>query len=211
MDSAAMSQLTGRYRVGADNRVTIALRNGRLFREPLREPPTELVHIGNGEFISRMDERSRRFTKAADGTMALRVTDTNTGELLSELPRMKDNEFVPFELVQRGDREGAVKAYMELRTVAPEEMAVKEQILNSNGYDLMNAGLLIQARDLFYINKRLYPESANVYDSYAEACLKLGDKREALINYKRAFAMDPKNTNAPRIVAHLEQEGVRVE
>ncbi len=57
-----------------------------------------------------------------------------------------------------------------------------------------------QAQDIFHVNVLLYPTSANVYDSYAEASLKLGDKALALTNYKRAAAMDPKNTNAARVV-----------
>ena len=48
-----------------------------------------------------------------------------------------------------------------------------------------------------------------MYDSYAEACLKLAEKQEALRNYKRALAMNPQNTNAARIVAELEREGVQ--
>jgi CubicO group peptidase (beta-lactamase class C family) len=207
MDPTAMQALTGRYKGGSDNTVNIVVRDGKLFREPLREPATELVHIGDGEFVSRTDERRRRFVPDSTGSMTLRVSDGEDGEVLGTLPRMKDNEFVPFELVQRGDRDAALKAYAALLAGNPNDEAVNEQRLNMLGYELMNAGKVEQARDLFYINVRLYPKSSNVYDSYAEACLKLGDKREALINYKRAAQMDPNNANAASIVADLEREG----
>lgn len=207
MDAAAIRALTGRYKGGSDNMVNVAVRDGKLYREPLREPATELVHIGDGEFVSRMDERRRRFVPDSTGTMTLRISDGQTGEVLSTLPRMSDDEFVPFELVQRGDRDAALKAYMDLRNADPENMATKEQILNSEGYRLMTDGMLQQARDLFYINMKLYPKSSNVYDSYAEASLKLGDKREALIHYRRAAAMDPNNSNAARIASELEKDG----
>ncbi len=208
MDAAAMKALAGRYKGGSDNMVNIVVRNGKLYREPLREPATELVHIGNGEFVSRMDDRRRRFVPDASGAMTLQVSDGNSGETLSTLPRMKDDEFVPFELVQRGERDAALKAYAALLAANPNDEAVNEQGLNVFGYELMNTGKVEQARDLFFINMKLYPKSSNVYDSYAEACLKLGDKREALINYKRAAAMDPNNGNAARIVAELEKEGI---
>lgn len=209
MDTAALRAFTGRYKGGNDDLVTIALRGGKLFREPLRESPTELVHIGDGQFVCRTDERSRRFLKDASGYMTLQVSDTKSGDVLSTLPRMKDDEHIPFELVQRGERDAALKAYAALMAANPNDEAANENQLNLFGYELMNTGKVEQARDLFFINMSLYPKSSNVYDSYAEACLKLGDKQQALINYKRAAAMDPKNTNAARIVSELEQEGIR--
>jgi hypothetical protein len=211
MDPSAMRSLTGRYKGGSDYSVNIVVRDGKLFREPLREPATELVHIGEGVFVSRMDERRRRFVPDSTGSMTLRVSDGEDGEVLGTLPRMKDNEFVPFELVQRGDRDAALKAYTGLLAADPNDEAVNEQRLNMLGYELMNTGKVEQARDLFYINMKLYPKSSNVYDSYAEACLKLGDKREALIHYKRAAQMDPNNANAASIAAELERERIKSE
>lgn len=205
-DSSSLKAFTGRYRIGNDNMVTIALRNGKLFREPLREPPTELVHIGDGEFISRTDERTRRFLKSSDGAMTLKVNDTKSGDVLSTLSRMKDDEHIPFEYVQRGDRDAALRAYADLKAADPNDEAVTEEALNNFGYQLLSAHLTRQAQDLFYINMKLYPQSANVYDSYAEACLKLGDKAQALEFYKRTLSMQPQNPNATRIVAELEKE-----
>ena len=210
MDSTSLKVFTGRYRGGSDNMVTIALHNGKLFREPLREPPTELVHIGDGEFIGRTDERSRRFLKDAAGEMTLQVSETKTGDVLSTLPRMKDDEHISFEYVQRGDRDAALKAYADLKAANPNDEAVNEEALNNFGYTLLSAHLTEQARDLFFINMSLYPKSANVYDSYAEACLKLGDKKQALEYYKRTLSMNPQNPNATHIVAELEKEGVKV-
>ena len=211
MDSTTLRSYVGRYRVGSNDMVTIALRGGKLFREPLGKEAQELVHIGGGEFVSRTDERRRRFVADASGALLLQVSDGNSGEVLSTLPRMKDEEHVPYEFVLRADREGALQAYQELRRTKPNDMAVNEQILNSEGYRLMNEGDLQQARVLLYVNMKLYPTSANVYDSYAEACLKLGDKREALIHYTRAAAMDPNNGNAARIATELEREGIKAE
>ncbi|QQR88362.1 MAG: serine hydrolase [Flavobacteriales bacterium] len=206
MDTVQLRAFTGRYRNGSDNLVTIALRNGKLYREPLREPPTELVHIGDGEFVGRTDERSRRFLKDAAGAMTLQVSETKTGDVISTLSRMKDDERIPFESVLRGDRDAALQAYTTIKSANPNDEAVDEQALNMFGYQLMNTGRVERARDLFFINMQLYPKSANVYDSYAEACLKLGDKKQALEFYKRTLAMDPKNPNATRIVAELEKE-----
>ena len=206
MDSDALKAFTGRYRIGSDNMITIALRSGKLFREPLREQPTELVHIGDGEFVGRTDERSRRFVKDAAGAMTLQVSDTKSGDVLSTLSRMQDDEHIPFEFVQRGERDAALKAYADLKAANPNDEAVNEEALNNFGYQLLSARLTEQARDLFFINMNLYPKSANVFDSYAEACLKLGDKKQALEYYRRTLTIQPENPNAVRVVTELEKE-----
>ncbi len=209
LDSTALDALTGRYRISSDNLVTIVRRGNKLFREPLLDPPSEFVHIGNNEFVSRTDERRRSFVQDSTGAMTMRVFGPTEADAISTLPRMKDNEHIPFESVLRGDRDAALKAYTALKATNPEDQAVREEELNVLGYQLMNTGKVNQAQDLFFINMQLHPKSANVYDSYAEACLKLDDKKEALEYYRKAAAMDPKNSNAARIVGELEQAPVR--
>lgn len=209
LDSTSLDAFTGRYRVGKDDLVTIFKRGTKLFRQPLREEPAELVHIGDNVFVSRLDERQRRFEKQPGGEVRLIVSGPTKDDVLSTFDRMKDDEHIPYEFVERGDQDAAADAYAKMKAADPEEPAVNEQRLNVLGYQLMNEGQLKQARTLLFVNMQLYPKSANVYDSYAEACLKLGDKKEALIQYKRALAMDPLNTNAARIVAELEKEGVK--
>lgn len=211
LDSTSLDAFTGRYRVGKDDMVTISKRGTKLIRQPLREEPAELVHIGDNVFVSRLDERQRRFENQPGGEVRLIVSGPTKDDVLSTFDRMKDDEHIPYEFVERGEQDAAADAYSKMKAADPEEPAVNEQRLNVLGYQLMNEGQLKQAWTLLFVNMQLYPKSANVYDSYAEACLKLGDKKEALIQYKRALAMDPLNTNAARIIAELTKEGVPVE
>jgi CubicO group peptidase (beta-lactamase class C family) len=206
LDSTALDAFTGRYRVGSDDLVTITRRGNKLIRQPLRQEAGEIVHIGNNVFVSRLDERFRKFVKDSTGEMTVQVMDAIDAKDFSTLRRMKQHEHIPFELILRGERDAAVKAYDQLKAVDPKDEMVNEQRLNFLGYELMNGGQLKQAQDIFFVNMLLYGNSANVYDSYAEACLKMGNKEMALINYKRALAMDPLNANAARIVAELEKE-----
>ncbi len=211
MDSTSLDAFTGRYRVGKDDLVTIHRRGNKLFRQPLHEASAELVHIGDNVFVSRLDERHRRFEKQASGEVRLIVSGPTKDDKISTFDRMKDDEHVPYEFVERGEQDAAVDAYARLKAADPEDPAVNEQRLNALGYQLMGEGKLKQARILLFVNTQLYPKSANVYDSFAEACFKLGYNKEALAQYRRALAMDPKNANAARIIADLEKEGVVAE
>jgi len=66
-----------------------------------------------------------------------------------------------------------------------------ENKVNNFGYNLMNQNKFQAANKVLYMNVQLFPESANVYDSYAESWWKLGNKEEAIKYYKIAISKDP--------------------
>ncbi|MEO0339665.1 MAG: DUF3471 domain-containing protein, partial [Bacteroidota bacterium] len=57
---------------------------------------------------------------------------------------------------------------------------------------------------VFKENVKNHPESANTYDSLAEALQKSGDKEGAIKNYKKSLDLFPGNSNA---IAQLEKMG----
>ncbi|QHL87928.1 serine hydrolase [Nibribacter ruber] len=83
---------------------------------------------------------------------------------------------------------------------------VAENDLNDWSYLLWKQGQLPHALAVFKLNVALYPQSGNAYDSYAEALLGNGQKAMAIDNYKRAVALNPKNTGAIRQLQALEKK-----
>jgi len=51
------------------------------------------------------------------------------------------------------------------------------------------------AVEIFKLNVEQFPQEWNVYDSFGEAYLKLGNKAEAIANYKKSLQLNPKNDN----------------
>jgi hypothetical protein len=76
---------------------------------------------------------------------------------------------------------------------------------NVKGYRLMNAGKIKEAVKVFKKNVELFPQSANVYDSLGEACMKNDEKELAVKNYKKSLELDPKNKNALKMLKKLEE------
>ena len=68
-----------------------------------------------------------------------------------------------------------------------------EAELNTYGYQLMfsNPSQLDEALKYFKMTVERHPDSWNVYDSYAEALNKKGDKEGAYKNYNKALQMAP--------------------
>ncbi|WP_235298188.1 tetratricopeptide repeat protein [Portibacter marinus] len=78
---------------------------------------------------------------------------------------------------------------------------------NKVGYRLLNQGRSQEAVFVFQMNTQLFPDSANTWDSLAEAYLKAGDKDKAIELYNKALKMDPEGVtgeNAKRMLEMIE-------
>jgi len=72
---------------------------------------------------------------------------------------------------------------------------VNENEINSVGYKLLRENKVKEAAQVFKLNSELFSESFNVYDSYGEALMGLGDNENAIKNYKKSVELNPANQN----------------
>ncbi|RDC65610.1 serine hydrolase [Adhaeribacter pallidiroseus] len=80
---------------------------------------------------------------------------------------------------------------------------IAEDEMNSIGYQLLRSGKVAEGKEVLQLNLEAYPQSANVYDSYAYACLLNGEKETAAQNYLKAYTLDPKNKEAKLVADQL--------
>jgi CubicO group peptidase (beta-lactamase class C family) len=109
------------------------------------------------------------------------------------------------ELLKRGFEHTAEVAG-ELKKKDP-KFQPDEFDMNAWGYELLQDENRKAAVEVFKLNVALYPQSANTYDSLAEAYEINGDRALAIKNYKRSLELNPKNTNAVKHLKVLEAEG----
>jgi CubicO group peptidase (beta-lactamase class C family) len=98
--------------------------------------------------------------------------------------------------------EKAKKKLEELRKNTA-NYSLSEEELNSFGYELLGDNKNTLAVEVFRLNMRLFSESWNVYDSYGEALLKIGQKEQAIEMYKKSIELNPQNENGKRILKEL--------
>ena len=89
-----------------------------------------------------------------------------------------------------------MKAYQALIEEDPNTPVANEDELNMMGYRFLWQEKHKIAKDLFEINMKLYPESFNVYDSYAEVCMEMGENDLAIKYYEKSLSLNPENRNA---------------
>jgi uncharacterized protein len=81
------------------------------------------------------------------------------------------------------------KHYKDLSGRLNYSIQIPEAVLNRIGYLHLRAGQDAAALEAFRKNIELYPASANVYDSLAEALEKIGKLKEAGETYEKAYRM----------------------
>lgn len=62
-----------------------------------------------------------------------------------------------------------------------------ESLINYLGYEALTKNHFDKAKALFKLNIEWYPESNNVYDSYADYLVAVKDTSKAIVNYKKAL------------------------
>jgi len=78
--------------------------------------------------------------------------------------------------------------------------------LNSFGYELVKAGEIDMALQVFRMNTRMFPSEANAYDSLAETYLLKGDREGAIRNYQRALEINPQLGSAKAALDRLQKK-----
>ncbi|HYG37056.1 MAG TPA: DUF2911 domain-containing protein [Cytophagales bacterium] len=73
-----------------------------------------------------------------------------------------------------------------------EALAVaSEPEINTYGYQLLQQGNHDKSIEIFTLNTKRFPKSANVWDSLGEAYFVKGDKKNAIKNFKKSINMNP--------------------
>lgn len=119
-------------------------------------------------------------------------------------PRPAISEVVQATL-EKSSAAVAIQQYRTLKATKPDAYDFAERELNSVGYQLLRTGRVAEAVEILKLNVEMFPTWANGYDSLGEAYLAQGNKEQALVNYRRAVELDPKNTNAAQVVERLEK------
>lgn len=77
--------------------------------------------------------------------------------------------------------------------------------INARGYQLMAAGEMDLALELFKLNTLLFPENGNVWDSLAECCYNMKKYDLSLEYYEKSVEVDPSNENGKQMIERIRE------
>ena len=81
-----------------------------------------------------------------------------------------------------------------------------ENVLNMLGYHLLWRGMPDASIQVHRLNIQAYPDSANPYDSLAEAYEADGDLEQAIQSYEKALEINPEMPSALEALKRLKPE-----
>jgi len=100
-----------------------------------------------------------------------------------------DAQFV--NIVQTYGTERAQEVCERFDLVNPEHPIVTDPTFTQMGYQFLQRGVVDEALVVFRWGVTAYPNSANAWDSYGEACAANGDPVQALAHYRKAQELLP--------------------
>ncbi|TPN84039.1 serine hydrolase [Aquimarina algicola] len=77
--------------------------------------------------------------------------------------------------------------------------------LNALGYDLLSSKKMNESIKIFKLAVSEFPDNANLYDSLGEAYYTNKQYDLALLNYKKSLTLNPKNTNAEKMMEKIKK------
>ncbi len=209
IDDELLQIYSGRYAIGSDDYFEV--KNEKNYLLINRFDNAKLYYVGDGKFVTKFRKGDLKFLLDRDKKtlgVVYHFADELGRFLAAPLSghKMNQGETIPMELLSDGKIVEAVDLYRKIQYKNPQDFYVSENRLNNLGYIYLGQQNYKQALAIFKLNVEFYPESANCYDSLAEAYMNNGDRELAIINYKKSLEINPDNQNAVRMLKKISGE-----
>lgn len=174
----------------------------------------EVLVIGHGGGINGFNTIIERAPE--DGHLVVLLNNTGSADLDgissqifnilygfdAELPK-KPIDMELAEVIRTKGVAAGLKRYRQLYEEEKDAYDFSEQRMNGLGYALLGQGETDAAIAVFALNTETYPDAFNTWDSLGEAYMVRGDKEQAIANYEKSLALNPRNENAKDKLAEL--------
>jgi CubicO group peptidase (beta-lactamase class C family) len=166
----------------------------RAFRSDLSYFPAEdlvVIQLTNNAEDDSVDENVSALRRIAEGG--------------APAPVVRRIEWDLFDRVETQDGEQVRAWFQSELNSAPRRFAFSETELNALGYSYLHSGQDQRAALVFELTTIAFPESANAWDSLADAHEALGDNGAALEAVKMAVQLEPSSATYADHLARLER------
>jgi CubicO group peptidase (beta-lactamase class C family) len=184
---------------------------------PLGNTATKIETVGHGGGINGFNTQITRIP--SDKSLIVLLNNTGGAPLnemtnaiaaiLYDKPYDLPKRSVAYSLADKIEKDGvpvALEYYKGIKDAAG--YYLDEHEMNRTGYEFLQSGKVKEAAAIFKLNTEAFPKSSNVYDSYAEALMAIGNKTEAIENYKQSVKLNPGNVNGIKI---LKDNGIKTD
>ncbi|MDY8136016.1 serine hydrolase [Aquimarina sp. 2201CG5-10] len=206
VEQSLVDEITGRY-IANGRIVEVFQKDNQLFYKNILDVKAEeLIKVSDSSFVRRNSSRLMQFKPNSENeTINLLYINSNDGTIASTFAKMDTDKKEPVEFLLEGDFDKALNTYRTLKEKDSIYPTVTEEYLNDLGYSFFREDRMKLSQDVFKVNMMLYPNSFMVYESYAEACVKIGEIDLAILNYSKSLELNPQNNRTRHKIKELQK------
>jgi len=202
-----IKKVSGRYLYNSDEVIEVYFKENELYLKWRGATSIKPLKIDeNTFFVKEMNEKIQFLNNPLDKKNYIVLVQKEENEaFVYNFIKLEVNENVPREYLKNNEFDKALKGYLSIQKKDSLNAAINENDFNSLGYKELRDKNYKKSISVFEINVALHPNSANVYDSLAEAFMKSGDTAKAIVNYKKSLRLDSGNARAKKLIEKLEK------
>ncbi|WP_438423601.1 serine hydrolase [Aquimarina macrocephali] len=206
IEQSLVDKINGRYMFNGRIVEVFQKDNLLFYKNILDVQAEELVKISDSIFVKRNTSRLIQFKPNLENeTVNMLSIYRDDSTIASTFVKMDTDKKEPVEFLLEGDFEKALKAYKIRKEHDATYLTVTEDYLNDLGYSFFREDRMKLSQDVFKVNMMLYPDSYKVYDSYAEACVKMGETDLAIKNYAKSLELNSQNNRTRQKIKELQK------
>jgi len=203
-----IEKVSGRYLYNSDEVIGVYFNENELYLEWRGAKKIKPLKVDkNTFFVKEMNEKFQFLTNPSNKKDYLVLVPKEEGntEIIYNYKKLSKKENVPSEYFKNKEFKKALNGYLTIQNNDSLDESIKEVNFNRLGYQELREENYETAIEYFKINVALYPNSSNVYDSYADAFMRNGDTAKAITNYKKSLAIDSGNRRAKKNIEKLQK------
>lgn len=203
-----IKKTTGRYLYNSDETVEVYFLENTMYLKWRGAEAIKPLKVDESIFfVKEMNEKINFLNNPEDEKYYMVLVPKDDSEIQKfNFRKLDDSEKIPSEYLNTKEYDKALDAYLTIQKKDSLDPSIKEGNLNSLGYKKLRDKKYDEALAIFNININLHTNSANVYDSYAEALRKSGDTIGAIEYYKKSVAIDSGNRGAKRFIDKYDKK-----
>ena len=204
---AEIARISGKYAYGFDENIKVYAEGEKVFLKYFSSPPQELLKVEENTYVRRNRKASIQFLSSPlNSQLSLVFSPEKEGDELDyKNVKLIKGEKLGIEWLLEGDFDKTLAIYQAKKKEQPNFRPAHEEYINNLGYQYLGNNNINAALEIFKLNVALYPEAFNTYDSLGETYMKNGEKELAIKNYEKSLALNPKNSNAVKVLADLKK------
>ena len=193
LDKIDLKELTGRYKSGEDEVISMEMENDYLVERFNNGNPIYCFPISKDSIVFSDYNIKGIFGRNENG----KIVSLKNIYQKDGMPKLKENEFLPNELLSQKKYEEAKNAYRNLK--------LNEYKITYLIYDLFNRKKpdFEAVKTMLTLAEEQNPNSSIVFCRWGDYYLKINDKENALIYYKKAVLLEPENDEIINAISKL--------